>query len=220
MEKPLILKIANMKWFTDDIKHKHWGRPNAIIAWSASHLTPCVYSHTHTSVKLRISASSVRSRVFGGSEDWESLCLAHRCLLKTQPILLHLLYSSLNILSFAFHTFLALVFLGLRSRLLFLFPFPRGLLLVAQCLSVQFQHRNMSLTPPFPHILSNFQRLPLRVSRGVLPLTVSCPLTCTLCKALLRLYRSCFWQAYVRPFLVSGTWALLTHWEPSHTHNP
>lgn len=165
----------------------------------------CTHTDTHTSVKLRISASSVRSRVFGGSEGWEFLCLAHRCLLKTQPILLLLLYSSLDILSFSSYTFLALVFLSLQSRLLLGFPSPQGRLLVPQCLSVQFQHRIISLTPSFPHILSHFQCLPLSVSRGVLPLTVSCPLTCTLCNALLRLYRSCFWQAYVRPFLFSGT---------------
>lgn len=110
-----------MEWFTEDIKHKHCRRPTAIIAWRSSYLymTPCAHTqtHTHTSVKLRISASSVRSRVFGGSEGWEFLCLAHHCLLKTQPILLLLLYSS-DILSFSSNTFLALVFLALQSRLL------------------------------------------------------------------------------------------------------
>lgn len=43
----------------------------------------------------------------------------------------------------------------------------------------------MSLTPSFPHILSHFQSFPLSVSQGVY--SISCPLTCTLCNALLRL---------------------------------
>lgn len=82
------------------------------------------HTHTRTSVKLRISASSVRSRVFGGSEGWEFLCLAHRCLLKTQPILLYLLYSSLDILSFSSLHFLSTCFpwSSVQVALCFMFP--------------------------------------------------------------------------------------------------
>lgn len=127
MDTPQILKIANMEWFTEDIKQALRETQCNNCLESFLPMTPCAHTdthiHTRTSVKLRISASSVRSRVFGGSEGWEFLCLAHRCLLKTQPILLHLLYSSLDILSFSSYTFLALVFLGLQSRLLcFMFP--------------------------------------------------------------------------------------------------
>ncbi len=124
------------------------------------------HTHTHTSVKLRISASSVRSRVFGGSEGWGFLSLTQRCLLKTQPILLALFLLG-NPFLLLLH-FLLLLFLNLQSRLLLVlrFPCPQGRLLVPQCLSVQFQHRIMSLTPSFPHILSQ-SKVSLSVSLRV-----------------------------------------------------